>query len=80
MAYAVAAGGRRMPSPSVTASGSPDRLLCPDPVRHVSVIRPIEHVAASRGNLPICSNMWFILVCVVLLTGQDDISERNTGR
>jgi hypothetical protein len=25
-------------SPPVTASGSPDRLLCPDPVRYMSVI------------------------------------------
>jgi hypothetical protein len=65
----------------VTASGSPDRLLCPDPVRYVSVISGlIEHVAASRGNLPTCSNMWSILVCVDFLAVQHDISERNTGR
>jgi hypothetical protein len=36
--FAVAAGWRRIPSPSATASGSPNRLLCPDPVRHMSVI------------------------------------------
>src|ERR1035438_5328398 len=31
-------GGGDIPSPSATASGSPNRLLCPDPVRHMSVI------------------------------------------
>src|SRR6266700_4499322 len=38
LVFAVLAGWRRMPSPSATASGSPNRLLCPDPVRHMSVI------------------------------------------
>ena len=33
----------RMTSPSVTASGAPNRLFCPDPVRYMSVISgPIE--------------------------------------
>jgi hypothetical protein len=31
-------GWWRIPSPSATASGSPNHLLCPDPVRHMSVI------------------------------------------
>ena len=38
LVFAVLAGWRRMPSPSATASGSPNRLLCRDPVRHMSVI------------------------------------------
>src|ERR1022692_1117836 len=38
LVFAVLAGWRRIPSPSATASGSPNRLLCPDPVRHMSVI------------------------------------------
>jgi len=43
---------RRVPSPSATASGSPNRLLCPDPVRHMSVITgPAEHATASCGDL-----------------------------
>jgi hypothetical protein len=34
---AVAAGWWRSPSPSATASGAPDRLLCPDPVCYMPV-------------------------------------------
>jgi len=38
----------RITSPSATASGAPNRFLCPDPVRHMSVInRPIEHATAN---------------------------------
>jgi hypothetical protein len=45
-------GGRRIPSPSATAGGSPDRLLRPDPVRHMSVIsRSAERAAANRAGL-----------------------------
>jgi hypothetical protein len=40
--------GERIPSPSVTASGAPNRLLCPDPVRYMSVIsRPVERAAGN---------------------------------
>jgi hypothetical protein len=36
----------------VTASGSANRLLCPDPVRHMSVIsRPVERVTANCDDL-----------------------------
>jgi hypothetical protein len=36
----------------VTASGAPNRLLCPDPVRHMSVInQPVEHVIANCEDL-----------------------------
>jgi hypothetical protein len=38
LVFAVLAGWRRIPSPSATASGSPNRLLCPNPVRYMSVI------------------------------------------
>jgi hypothetical protein len=52
--------GERLPSPSATASGAPDRLLCPFPVRHMSVIsRPAEHVT---GN---CDGPWRRLERVV---------------
>jgi hypothetical protein len=66
-------------SPSATASGSPDRLLCPDPVRYMSVITgPAESVAASCGDLPIDPNVRSIPGLPDFLAAQDDISERNT--
>jgi hypothetical protein len=37
LVFAVLARWRRIPSPSATASGSPNRLLCPNPVRYMSV-------------------------------------------
>ena len=50
---AVAAGWWRSPSPSATASGAPDRLLCPDPVRYMSAIMgPAEHATAYGDDLP----------------------------
>jgi len=50
--FAVAAGSWRIPSPSATASGAPDRLLCPDSVRYMSVIMgSVEHVTAYCGGL-----------------------------
>ncbi len=53
LVFAVLAGWRRIPSPAATASGSPNRLLCPDPVRHMSVIMgSVEHATAYRGGLP----------------------------
>src|SRR6266705_7087534 len=53
LVFAVLAGWRRIPSPSATASGSPNRLLCPDPVRYMSVIMgSVEHATAYRGGLP----------------------------
>jgi len=46
------AGEWRIPSPSATASGAPDRLLCPDPVRYMSVImEAVEHATAYGGGL-----------------------------
>ena len=54
--------GGRITSPSATASGSPDRLLCPDPVRHMSVINGLSNacsytamVCALGSN---CSRSW----------------------
>jgi hypothetical protein len=44
---------RACPSLPVTASGPPNRLLCPDPVRYMSVIMgSVEHATAYRGGLP----------------------------
>lgn len=69
----------RVPSPSATTSGAPDRLLCPDPVRYLSVTAgPVERVASSRCEMAIGSNMWPIPASVDLLAGQDDLSEHNT--
>jgi len=50
--FGIADCGRRMSSPPVTASGSPDRLLCPDPVRYMS--GRLEHMVYSslRGPYP----------------------------
>jgi hypothetical protein len=46
------AGWRRIPSPSATASGSPNRLLCPNPVRYMSVISgSVEPTIAYCGCL-----------------------------
>jgi hypothetical protein len=40
------------PGPPRSASGAPDRLLCPDPVRYMSVIMgPAEHATAYGGGL-----------------------------
>ena len=39
-------------SPSATASGAPNRLLCPDSVRHMSVInRLVEHATVNCDDL-----------------------------
>src|SRR5437762_1136620 len=44
--------GERIPSLSATASGAPNRLLCPDSVRYMSVInRPVEHATANCDDL-----------------------------
>src|SRR5712691_1162855 len=52
LVFAVLAGWRRIPSPSATASGSPNRLLCPDPVRYMSVISgSVELTIAYCGGL-----------------------------
>jgi hypothetical protein len=52
LVFAVAAGWSRSPSPSARASGAPDRLLCPDPVRYMSVIMgSVEHTTLYDGNL-----------------------------
>src|SRR6266498_2963100 len=52
LVFAVLAGWRRMPSPAATASGSSNRLLCPDPVRHMSVIsEAVELTIAYCGGL-----------------------------
>jgi hypothetical protein len=52
--------GERLLSPPATASGAPNRLLCPFPVRHMSVIsRPVERVT---GN---CDGPWRRLERVV---------------
>ena len=49
---AVAARWWRSPSPSATASGAPDRLLCPDLVRYMSVIMgSAEHTTAYCDGL-----------------------------
>jgi hypothetical protein len=43
---------QRNPSLSVTASGSANRLLYPDPVRHMSVLsRPVERAIANCNDL-----------------------------
>ena len=45
-------GSGGVPSPSATASGSPDHLLRPNPVRYMSVIMEIvERTTAYRGGL-----------------------------
>src|SRR6266702_3719376 len=52
LVFAVLAGWRRIPSPSATARGSPNRLLCPDPVRHMSVISgSVELMIVYYGGL-----------------------------
>ena len=52
LVFAVLAGWRRIPSPSATASGSPNRLLCPDSVRHMSVISGlVELMIVYCGSL-----------------------------
>jgi hypothetical protein len=44
--------GRGIPLPSATAGGSPNRLLCPDPVRHMSVISgSVERATVPRSHL-----------------------------
>jgi hypothetical protein len=44
--------GERTPSPSATASGAADRLLCPDSVRYMSVkSRPVERASVNCGDL-----------------------------
>ena len=58
LVFAVLAGWRRIPSPSATASGSPNRLLCPDPVRYMSVINgPIEPTIELRVACTVGSNV-----------------------
>jgi hypothetical protein len=50
--------GERSPSPSATASGASDRLLCPDPVRHMSVITaPPEHMTDAVVACAVGSNV-----------------------
>jgi len=58
LVFAALAGWRRISSPSVTASGSPNRLLCPDPVRYMPVINgPIEHACAYMVAGAVGSNV-----------------------
>jgi hypothetical protein len=52
LAFAIAAGDERLPSPSAIVGGSPNRSFGPDPVRHMSVISgPAEHATANYGDL-----------------------------
>ena len=72
---------RNITSLSATASGTLDRLLCPDPVRHMSVIvRPVEHATGNCDDF--CRRIERVVDTglVKFLAGQHGINERNTGR
>ncbi len=81
LVFAVLAGWRRIPSPSATASGSSNRLLCPDPVRHMSVIS-----GSAELTIAYCGGLRRRLECVSdagpagCSRRQHGINERNTGR
>src|SRR6266851_634229 len=81
LVFAVLAGWRRIPSPSATASGSPNRLLCPDPVRHMSVISgSVEPTTVCSGAYAVGSNVYPMPVQWDVLAGQHGINERNPDR
>ena len=58
LVFAVLAGWQPIRSPSATASGSPNRLLCPDPVRYMSVISGlVEYVIETVWACAVRSNV-----------------------
>jgi hypothetical protein len=81
LVFAVLAGWWRIPSPPVTASGSPDRLLCPDPVRYMSVISgSIEPTIVYVVACAVGSNVSPMSILLGFLAGQRGINEHSTGR
>ena len=80
LVFAVAAGWWRIPSPSATASGSPNRLLCPDPVRHMSVISgSVELTIVYCGGLRHRLERVAVAGLVGCSRSSAPINERNSG-